>query len=184
MDQSTSFSNLTWGKCYHHIDIFTDHEACLCFSPVYTSQSTDVTLFVCALQCITPVDFFHNFFMLHFFHIVLCSCCFIFMMHLSCFVIFLMIGYFYVVLFSVLHFLHAAFSSCWKTFILYFGLFSCIFFQVTHFHVATCCAVFMLLFFRVAPFSCCTFIILKNIENEQKKKHEQKNEREEIFCLL
>ena len=80
--------------------------------------------------------------------------------------------------------LHAAFSSCWKIFILYFGLFSRIFFQVTHFHVATCCTVFMLLFFRVALFSCCTFIILKNIENEQKKKYEQKNEREEIFYLL
>lgn len=166
MDQSASFSNLTWEKCYHHVDIFTDHEACLCFSPVYTGQSTDVTLFVCALQCITPVDFFHNVFMLHFFHIALCSCCTVSIMYLFCFVI-------------------SAFSSCWKTFILYFGLFSCIFVSGYPF---SCCN--LLHCFHVTLFSCCTLFVLHfhNIKKywkwtkEKTRAEKQKGRKFFTFC--
>ena len=87
-----------------------------------------------------------TFFALQFFHVVLFSCC-IFSSFISSFWIFLL-----------LHSYHVALFSWWTLLMLHY-------FHVAPFCVALFLIFFFFIFFRFALFSCCTFLILKSIEN-------------------
>ena len=104
------------------------------------------------LRCLRGPGYTSTFFMLHFFHVALFSCCTFFMLH-----------FFPVALFScctifLLHFLHAALFPRCTFFTLHY--FDAAFFPCCSF---PCCTLFMLHSFHVALF----MLMLKNIENER-----------------